>query len=174
MAVTRGWVEVWTRPGSATFEPVISNPPYTRTSFTSELYGTMRGEMILPAEYDRIDEIIYTDAATPANNVRTLCRVFFANDSGAPVVAGEWFPDSLERIEGPDNLVRITGPGIASVMQDARVEFYDWDGSAQFTSTFPDWVWGGPNVLFNPGFEDGSAATTRSSSASGRRVARSL
>ena len=81
--------------------------------------------------------------------------MFFANDSGAAVVAGEWFPDSLERIEGPDNLVRITGPGIASVMQDARVEFYDWDGSAQFTSTFPDWVWGGPNVLFNPGFEDG-------------------
>lgn len=155
MAVSRGWVEIWSRPGSSTFAPVISNPPYTRASFTAEIYGTMRGEMILPAEYDRLDEIIYTDAATPANNVRTLARVFFASDSGDPVVAGEWFPDSLEKIEGPDNLVRITGPGIASVMQDARVEFYDWDGSAQFTSTFPDWVWGGPNVLFNPGFEDG-------------------
>ncbi len=145
--MSRGWVEVWTRPGSATFEPVIVDPPIQSASFTRTLSGIGRGELVLPADYDRVDEIILTDLATPANNVRTLVRVFLDDGTATPVVAYEFYADQLERVEGPDNLVSITGPGVESAMGDARVEPWDWDGTANFVSEFPDWVWGGIDVM---------------------------
>jgi hypothetical protein len=145
--MSRGWIEVWTRPGSATFEAVIVDPPIQSASFTRPLSGIGRGEIVLPADYSRIDEIILTDLSTPANNVRTLVRVFFDNDTATPVVAYEFYADQLERVEGPDNLVSITGPGVESAMGDARVEPYDWDGTSTFVSQFPDWVWGGTDAM---------------------------
>jgi parallel beta-helix repeat protein len=145
--MSRGWVEIWTRPGSASFEAVIVDPPIQSASFTRTLSGIGRGELVLPADYDRVDEIILTDLATPANNVRTLVRVFLDDGTATPVVAYEFYADQLERVEGPDNLVSITGPGVESAMGDARVEPYDWDGTANFVSQFPDWVWGGIDVM---------------------------
>lgn len=145
--MSRGWVEVWTRPGSATFEPVIVDPPIQSASFTRTLSGIGRGELVLPADYGRVDEIILTDLASPANNVRTLIRVFMDDDTATPVVAYEFYADQLERVEGPDNLISITGPGVESAMGDARVEPWDWDGTANFVSEFPDWVWGGIDVM---------------------------
>lgn len=151
--------EIWTRPGDANFGRLIDGPPHVQQTLHKAMSQVGSGSMKLPNTFDRFDEILKTDEATPANSVSSLVRVFDTSDLTSPV--GEWLPDALLPTENKSDLnVDVSGQGIKSIMDYARVEAYDWDGSDDWIPSFPDWIYGGDNLLSNPGFENVQATPT--------------
>src|SRR3972149_2408815 len=162
------FAEIWTRPGSATFERVVVGDDLGPASFTKRAPSAVgEGRVILPANWDRIAEGIVRDPATPApgaglagvrartpapraNAVRGLVRAFgsagptYADGSPRPVY--EWFLDvtSDEFSEGD---VEISGPGIESVMADAIAYPWDWAGGGNGQSLWPNWIYGGKDLI---------------------------
>src|SRR3990172_8927093 len=119
------FAEIWTRPGAAIFERVVVGDDLGPASFTRRGPSAVgEGRVILPANWDRIAEVIVREPATPANDVRRLVRAFdsagptYADGSPRPVY--EWFLDvtSDEFSEGD---VEISGPGIESIIAAALV-----------------------------------------------------
>jgi parallel beta-helix repeat protein len=146
------WLEVWSRPGAAVIEKKIADLPYLDASATVAYSGVGKGSMRLPANYSRLDEILTVDPVTPANSAWSTVKV--VSEDG---VLYEWLPSP--RVPDGDKTatsVDFAGDGIESIWGFARVEPWDWDGSADFVSTFPNWVWGGRNLLGNPGLEASS------------------
>lgn len=142
--------EVWTRPGDANYGLVIAEPPIQGHSYHDAMNEVGDGSMRIPNTYSRFDEILKPDEATPANSVKSTVRIF----DGATWV-GDWFPESLLPTTDKFDLnVDISGPSIKDALAWARVEAYDWDGSDDWVPQFPDWVYGGPNALQNPGIEN--------------------
>lgn len=143
-------VEVWSRPGEFPYVRKIASPPYSSAGLTSVFSGVGRGNVVLPRNYDRLDEILYTDPDTPSNGAWSTIRVY--DDT---TLVYEWLPNPrVPATDKNDPDIELTGLGIESIMGFARVEPWDWDGSTSWVSTFPNWVWGGRNILTNPGFED--------------------
>lgn len=146
------YTEIWTRPGDASFGRVIDDPPWVSHSFHDGINLLGDGNGRIPKSFDRFDEILKVDHATPANCVSSLVRVFDDSDPTTPLF--EWLPYSiLPGQSKQDPNVDIAGRGIKSILRHARVEAFDWDGSVQWVPQFPDWIYGGDNVLQNPGFE---------------------
>lgn len=144
-------VEVWTRPGHPNFGRIIADPPFTSAAIHDGVNLPGDGGMKIPASFDRFTEILHVDPVTPANSVSSLVRI---TDPAYPEEPFEWLPGSMmPTTDRDDPNVDVAGRGIKSILGYARVEAWDWDGSADFVPTFPDWIYGGRNVLADPGFE---------------------
>ena len=149
VGITKPWLEVWTRPGAADYGKKIADLPILEASVQVPYSGVGKGSMSLAANYARVDEIIMIDPVDSSNSVWSTIKV--VDDTGWLY---EWLPGP--RIpQGGKNATSIefAGDGLEAIWSFARVEPWDWDGSANFASTFPDWIWGGRNLLSNPGFE---------------------
>lgn len=144
------YATVWSRPGHATFGQTIAEPPSYTFSFHDGVGLMGDGALTVPESYTRFDDILKIDTATPANCVSSLVRIY--DDA---TLVGEWLPGQLIPTTGKSDFdVKVSGRGIKSILTYARVEAWDWDGSVNFVPTFPDWIYGGRNLVNNPGFED--------------------
>ncbi len=146
------WAEIWTRPGHPTFGRLIDEAPAPTKSWHDGVNLVGDGSMAIANTFDRFDEILKVDQDDPAVSVSSLVRLF-AEGSATPFF--EWLPKSILPTTGKlDPNVEVAGKGIKSILSHARIEAFDWDGSASFVPTAPDWVYGGPNSLVNPGLEE--------------------
>ena len=142
--------DLWSYPGVGTFQMLWPNLPFTDMSVTPRRSRIGEARMILPPGPDiaELTALLLTrDPNTPANDRRSLVRVY-RDGSAVPVV--EWVPTGI-----PDTLgeapVMVSGEVYGPYrLADAIVWPFDWPAWR-----FPDWVWGGGNVLQNPGFEEG-------------------
>lgn len=151
--MSRLWYEIWSRPGAAVYQRKIAEPPVITGGGTQGYSGVYQGSMTLPRAYARLNEILYTDAVTPASGVWSTVKLF--SEASPTTALFEWLPSPSVPPQGKtDPNVEISGLSIDSIMGFARVEPWDWDGTAAFVSTFPDWVYGGRNLLSNPGMEE--------------------
>lgn len=145
---------VYTRPGHPTFGQTIADPPTQAFTFHDGVGLPGDGTMTIPDTYDRFDDIVAVDTVTPSNSVSSLVRVW-DDTTGTPTLVMEWLPRSIVPVSAKnDHDVSVAGRGIKSILNYARVEAWDWDGSADWVSTVPDWTYGGRNILANPSFEE--------------------
>ena len=148
--------EVWTRPESATFERKF---PLTGVESYGLDFGPFgRGEIRIPSNHPRLDEIMFIDLATPANSVGTLIRAY---------VGSIWVHDfyasrvAIDYGDVGQRLATITGGGLGMALERTRLRQQDWAADAQDSIVVPDWEYGvGSNLLRNPGFEDGIPSYT--------------
>lgn len=148
--LTVPWLEVWTRPGDANYQKKIADLPFLDSSVTVPYSAVGKGNASVPSNYDRLDEIMYVDTTDSSNSVWSTIKV--VDDTGWLY---EWLPGPRIPEGGKRALnVEFAGDGLESIWGFARVEPWDWDGSDNFASTFPDWIWGGNNLLTNEGFEE--------------------
>jgi hypothetical protein len=127
----------------------IDGPPARVASIHDAVNQVGDGGMSLPNTYDRFDDILLLNRATPANSVSSLVRC--RNDDGT--IGFEWLPDSMVPASSKqDPEVEVGGRGIKSIASYPVTEPYDWDGSADWSCSACDWIWGGANILGNPFF----------------------
>ena len=137
--------EAWTLPSSGSFDRVIADIPVILDSASGTIRFSDFGSatMNVSASYDRLGEIV-------SDTVGTLIRVFDTVDDATSVVH-EWFAQRVNfNITEAGGVATISGDGVESAFDQATTYPYDYEGTP---STFPNHVWGGPNVLANPGFE---------------------
>lgn len=145
MASPKLWCEIWRRPGHATFGKVIADIPVVTASGTVTVNGVGEGRVTIPKSYDRLDEILKPDPTTPANAVSSLVRVF-SESSTTPIY--EFIPAVfMGEQDKADPDIEIVGPAVDVIWGYARLEPWDWTGIDEEHSDWPDWIWGGRNVL---------------------------
>lgn len=143
--------EVWTRPGASTFTHVDTIDSPIKLGATRRGGGLGEGDMSLPADLDatRLNSILFADKDAPANDVTALIRYYRdGQTSGEDAPFFEWLADGRvppSTVEQPN--LTVSGLDINSLFGWASVEAWDWDGSADWQSNFPDWIWGGRNLL---------------------------
>lgn len=140
-------VEIWQPPGIATFERRISGIDGLM-SISGSLYRRQlgRGTLVIPPNYDRLADIIEVDPANHANDVASLVRVYRGS-----TLMQEWLVSETPNVISEQPVI-VAGDDVNAVMDWVIVEPWDWDGSTEFASRFPDWIYGGPNVLVDPTF----------------------
>lgn len=138
------WLEIWTRPGAATFEPIAADPDATTWSATVRLNGVGEGVMQVPEEWEYFPDVFYQDPDDPSLAKRALVRVW-NRDLDYPVY--EWIIDASTPPEQRELGWQIDGPGIEAIVGDVILEPFDWDGTDQFVSFFPDWLYGAENLI---------------------------
>lgn len=116
-------------------------------SFTDYRRQVGRGQVTLENDYPRLSEIIDVDPDDHSNDVASTVVVYRpAQGPYAETLVAEWLvnqtPDELSESE-----LVLNGPGMGAVMDWAIVEPWDWDGTDDFVSRFPDHIYGGRNVL---------------------------
>lgn len=133
--------QVWDPPGIATFTKKIDS--LRPTSASGTLYRTQNGHgtLTLPAAYNRLNEIVYVDVADHSNDVASLIRVYRGSDLIQELLV-ERTPDLI----GDEPMV-LACDGIEACLDWAVVEAFDWDGTADSTSTVADWIYGGRNLI---------------------------
>lgn len=135
--------EVWSRPGSNPFERIDIEPPGP-FNFTKRAAGGIgQGQITVPTTYERINDLIRRVPGDPGIDVRRLVRVYA---EGVTLPVYEYFLDVTGDETGEGN-VTLEGAGVESFMSDGTVAPWDWDGQDESTSTFPDWVWGGKELV---------------------------
>lgn len=150
------YLEVWRRPGHAQFGKVVDEPPVSTFSFRDGVMIPGEGDMKLPDSWDLFDRLLLVNHIDPNLSVSSLVRVF-DDVVQPPKLVFEWIPKSLLPPESKQSHeVSVSGAGIKSIIEWAVTEAWDWDGSAVWTPVFPDWIYDGPNILTNPGFEEAS------------------
>ncbi len=147
------WAEIWTRPGDASFGRVIDYLPSTQLGLHDGLVLVGDGNAAVADTFDRFDEILRIDPTTPGSSVSSLVRYFSDSDPTTPIF--EWLPQLVvPRSEKEDRTVEIVGKGIKQILGYARTEPLDWDGTDDFVSRDPDWIYGGEDRIRNGGLED--------------------
>lgn len=143
-------LEVWDRPGTAGFgRKIASLGTIVDSARLQPVNGIGEGKASLPDSFERVDEILTVDPVTPANSVRSLIRAYLDGDrSGIDPVYREWLPDAaIPPSEAESGRYEITGLGIESIVRDAVVEPWDWNGEPDFQSSWPDWIYGGRDLI---------------------------
>lgn len=136
--------EAWTLPWSSTgFKRVIADLPVIQGRGAVRFNDFGEGRIHLPDDYDRLDEIV-------SSTTGTLIRVYDGD-----TVVHEFLAERVERQLDSNGVAVVSGPGLEAVFDRAVVYPYDYP-----TNQFPDHVWGGRNILQNPGFEDNTAEPT--------------
>ena len=135
--------EVWTLPWSGSFVRVIADLPAVAGTGTGNirLSDFASGQVGVPADYTRIAEIVDTD-------VGSLIRVY----DGSTIVH-EWVPERVAyKLNAESGQVAVlSGPDLASAAFDGAVVYpFDYETNP---TLLPDHIWGGKNILTNPGFE---------------------
>ncbi len=143
--------EAWSHPATGTFERkrVLD---CSACSFTDYRRQIGRGSLTLKP-YDSADDVVYVDPDDHTNDVDSVIRHYRANDGSGKELIAEWIasdePDSAS--EGPTS---ISGSAIEALLDLGIVQPWDWDGTTDFYSRFPDWIYGGRNILPDPEFSD--------------------
>lgn len=144
------WAEVWSRPGASSYGRVIDELPATSFGLHKGFNLVGDGNATVPDTFSRFDEILLLDPNTPANSVSSTIKYFSDESPSTPIF--EWIPNLVLPSESKDDrTVEITGKDISSILGYARTEPYDWDGSDDWISKFPDWIWGNTD---NNGFQN--------------------
>lgn len=122
-----------------------------------------QGKIVVPAAWDRFDELLYIDEDNHANDVGSMIAIYregVLTDGGIPRPIFTFLVDRdaevLENESG--STVEISGPSLCSVLDWISVKPYDYP---TYPSAEPNWTYGGENLLTNPSFEDGSVANDR-------------
>lgn len=143
-------LEVWDRLGTAGFEKKIAIlQTISDSARLQPVNGIGEGRASLPDTFERIAELLTVDPITPANNEHSLIRAYLDGDiSGVDPPYVEWTPDQvIPPSESESGRFEISGLGREAMVKDPVVEPWDWDGSADFFSTWPDWIYGGRDVV---------------------------
>lgn len=143
-------LEVWDRPGTAGFASRIETlDSIVDSSRLQPVNGIGEGKVSVPDTFTEVDKVLTVDPVTPANSVRSLIRVYLDGDvSGVSTPYREWLPDAaIPPSEAESGRYEITGLGIESIVRDAVVEPWDWNGEPDFASSWPDWIYGGRDLL---------------------------
>lgn len=143
-------LEVWDRLGTAGFEKKIATlDTLSDSARLQPVNGVGEGRASLPDYFDRAGTVLHTDPANPANNVRSLVRAYLDGDvSGVDPPYVEWLPDQIVPPQDSESgQFEISGLGREAMVRDAVVEPWDWDGNAEWLSTWPDWIYGGKDIV---------------------------
>lgn len=145
------WAEAWTLPelGSFTTRRMIPGVVKVRDPIS----GMGRGTVVVPADWDGLNELLGTDTGS-------LIRVVRRNGSARQVIF-EFTPETSTEpyTEPTGTLISLSGPSIEAKLDQAVVLPYDYPTNP---SVDPDWVYGFTNLLdeATAGFE-GNAASLR-------------
>ena len=144
--------EIWARPGAATIGKIWADPQPVSFGGTVRVSKTGDGEMTLPDTDNTrslADLLMLTDPDTPANSKRALVRIYPEGEpSGGGGQIHEWRVSSvIPPSDDTDLLWQVSGLDPYSFLNDAQIYPYDWDGTDDFTSRFPDWIWGGRDLI---------------------------
>lgn len=151
MALTDYYLQAWTLPSAATFEPVVAQVPFERFSFGEGLNTIENNFLSMGAGFDRLLEIL-----DPANEVETLIRCFKRDGSEV----GNFLCKDVYRKYADNSETRLSGPHVSDEFRRAIVYPYDWVND-QTEVKSPDWEWGAPNrFLTNGDLEEGDEAST--------------
>lgn len=142
-------VEAWTLPDSASFERKVGALEFNSLRVETLLneYGT--GAITVDANYSRLKEII-----DGQNNVTSLIRVF---EDG--VNTESFFASQANRKAGQQGTIPISGLTIRSAIEWGTVFPRNFVSGEQ--NRFPDWIWGGVNILTDPSFEASDQTTEK-------------
>lgn len=143
------YFEIWKRPGHPNFGRVIDDPPFREATIHDGVNLKGDGSMQIPNSFDRFDDILKINGASSASSLVRL-----RSDIDGSVVY-EWIPRALTPTSAKnDPYEDLSGRGIKQILEYPKTEAFDWDGTDDWVAKFPDWIWGGTNILTNPGFED--------------------
>jgi len=134
-----GWtVDVHELP-SGTGDKKIASVPYVNCSYTDRINSFGDGSITLPADYSRLDEILDPTADEGS--------VFWLKRDGSATDMAFFARRRSEDVADDRKTVTFTGPGVGAALLSTVVTPYGDAGAL-------DWVWGGRNILSNPGFEN--------------------
>lgn len=143
-------IEVWDRLGTAGFGPRL---PFLGTIQDSArlqpVNGIGEGRATLDDTFDKPDSILKTVPANPALNVRSLVRVYLDGDtSGVSAPYAEWTPEQLiPPTDSESGRWELAGEGREAMVKDAIVLPWDWDGNQKWQAKWPDWIYGGRDIV---------------------------
>ncbi len=148
--------EAWTLPGSSPFEKIVADLQPISATGRMPINPVGEGTVTIARDNPRIDDIVTVDSVTPGNDALTLIRAW----RGTSLIH-EWLLENTPDLLDDNSATRLSGRNIEAILDYEHVEPYDWDGTASFQTKFPDWVWGGRNILSNPGFESSRLVTEK-------------
>lgn len=159
-----GWrFEVWSYPGVGTLTKLIADLPVVDFQGAFRTSDVGQFTLSLPATYDRLGTIITRDPITPANDKSCLIRCYRDRPDGTADLIAEVVPQSRSDAIAESGTVMIAASSVEVTLADGPILPYDLPvgttAGSKFRSLFPDWIFGGPNVLQNPGFEEGVPRT---------------
>lgn len=158
-----GWrFDVWSHPAAGTFAPRIVKTAISSASVTARNSGRGDGRIVLPPRYPRdqaqadqqgegghLGLILVRNPNDRTKERRSLVRIY---REGTALPLEDLVPIDLPDVLDPEQPIEIMCEPLASAaLRDAMVWAYDFPNYR-----FPDWIWGGPNLLQNPGFEEGA------------------
>lgn len=142
-------LEVWDRLGTAGFGPKMTLDTIQDSARLQPVNGIGEGRCTLDDGFRHPELVLTTDPANTANNVRSLVRVYLDGDiSGVTQPYAEWMPEQLiPPSDSESGRFEMMGEGRESMVKDAVVLPWDWDGNQIWQSFWPDWIYGGPDVV---------------------------
>ncbi len=152
--------EAWPIPGTPSYDVVVRDLQAVSGSGTLPKTPIGNGAVEIPRGALRIDgtsvldAVVLTDPTTPANDVTSVIRVYRAGDAETTPIH-EWLVEDPVAESDDAGTVRLAGRNIEAILDYEHVEVFDWDGSPVFLTRFPDHIYGGKNILQNPGLETG-------------------
>ena len=85
----------------------------------------------------------------------SLIRVYDCQPDGTNTIVDEWIAERIERVHSDDDrIVKISGPILAEKAFDGTTVYPSDYPTAVINAALQDHIWGGNQVLTNPGFED--------------------
>lgn len=150
--MSRLFIEAWTRPGHPNFGRIFDYLPTQSYGFNDGVNRVGGGDAKIARSFTGFADLLSLNLSDLSLSKSSLIRVYSERDPNNPIM--EWLPASRVPAQSKDDPnVEMVGEGIKSILRYARTEAWDWDGTDDFISQFPDWVYGGSNILSNPGFE---------------------
>lgn len=141
--------EVWSHPSTGTFARRILRLPVESASFTPRNSGADGGRITLPPRYPYLASVIRRDPLNPANDVRSVIRVFDDDAPDVTIPEIEMVPVSVPDAIDASKPIEVICEGVnRNFLRGAIVWAFDHPTFHQ-----PDWIWGGANILANPSFE---------------------
>lgn len=143
-------LEVWDRLGEAGFSRRIDTLDALNDSARLQpVNGFGEGRASLPDYFAEAARVLVADPADPSNNTRSLVRAYLDGDkSGVDAPYAEWLPTQLLPPEETESgKWEISGPGREAMVVDAICLPYDWNGEQTFRSFWPDWIYGGKDLI---------------------------
>lgn len=143
-------LEVWDKLGTAGFGPKLPLLATIQDSARLQpVNGIGEGRAILDDTFDHPDAVLVTDPTTPTNNVRSTVRVYLDGDiSGVTNPYREWLVEQLiPPSDSESGRFEISGEGNEAMVKDAIVLPWDWNGEQTFVSSWPDWIYGGADIV---------------------------
>ena len=159
------WVEAWDLDGDT---KLISRVPVIEASIQPVLNQIGEGKLTVPADWDRLTEIIDPDPRDSSGNeqpvVSSMFKVYLHGS-----IQYAFFAERADQEIGDAETVTITGPGVESVMEWAQVYPFDYQQNTVIQAG--DWVYGSAeNAIVNGTFDEGSDVFTNGDLESGNVV----